>query len=321
MKRIGNLYQQIYTLDNLNLADKKARKGKKHQRGVIIHSKKQDANILKLQAMLINKTYRTSAYTKFTVKQEKVREIHRLPYFPDRILHHAVMNILKPIFVSTFTADTYSCIEGRGVHKALNNLHTALRNTHDTEYYLQFDVKKFYPNINNEILKSLLRKKIKDRDMLNLLDEIIDSTKGVPLGNYLSQFLANFYLTYFDHWLKEVKGVRYYFRYCDDLVILHSDKKYLHQLMQEIQVYFTEKLKLEIKPNWRIAPVKCGLNVLGYISYGPNHKRIRKRTKKRFAKMLRYRRNDRSIASYKGWMKWCNGRHLIKKLLPQTNTL
>lgn len=314
MKRIGNLYQQLYTLDNLNLADKKARKGKKHQRGVIIHSRKQDANILKLQAMLINKTYKTSAYTKFIIKQEKEREIHRLPYFPDRILHHAVMNVLKPLFVSTFTADTYSCIEGRGVHKALGKLDIAIRDTRNTEYYLQFDVRKFYPNIDNKILKDLLRRKIKDPDMLKLLDEIIDSTKGVPLGNYLSQFLANFYLTYFDHWLKEVKGVKYYFRYCDDLVILHSDKKYLHQLLLEIEEYFTVNLKLEIKPNWKIAPVRCGLNFLGYITY-PDRRRIRKRTKKRFAKMLRYRRNDRSIASYKGWMKWCNGKHLVKKLL------
>lgn len=203
MKRLSHLHEKIYSKENLQLADKKARKGKLWQYGVRLHDKNREENIATLHEMLRNKTYRTSDYTKFIIYEPKEREVYRLPYFPDRITHHAVMNILEPIFVSTFTADTYSCIKGRGIHAAVRNLRGALRDEPKTRYCLKIDIKKFYPNINHDILKSLLRRKFKDKDLLWLLDEIIDSADGLPIGNYLSQYLANFYLTYFDHWIKE----------------------------------------------------------------------------------------------------------------------
>jgi RNA-directed DNA polymerase len=209
MKRINNLYEKIYSIENLQLADSIARKGKLKQPGVIEHDKNREANIHKLHEMLVNKTYKTSAYTTFTIFEPKERVIYRLPYFPDRITHHAVMNILEPVFVSTFTANTYSCIKKRGIHAAAKAVKKALQHETETKYCLKLDIRKFYPNIDHEILKQLIRRKIKDRDLLWLLDEIIDSTEGMPIGNYLSQYLANFYLTYFDHWIKEVKQVKY----------------------------------------------------------------------------------------------------------------
>src|SRR5688572_14480397 len=118
MKRINNLYEKIYSIENLQLADQKARKGKAKQPGIIQHDKARDANILALHDMLKNKTYQTSPYITFKVYEPKEREVYRLPYFPDRITHHAVMNILEQIFVSAFTADTYSCIKGKGIHAA-----------------------------------------------------------------------------------------------------------------------------------------------------------------------------------------------------------
>jgi RNA-directed DNA polymerase len=126
LKRIGNLYEKIYSLDNLLLADHRASKGKSKQYGVIQHGKSKMDNILRLQEMLINKTYKTSEYHIFTIEEPKLRTIHRLPYYPDRILHHAVLNVLEPIFVKMFTADTYSCIKRRGIHKASYNLRKAL---------------------------------------------------------------------------------------------------------------------------------------------------------------------------------------------------
>ena len=114
MKRIGNLYEKICSIENLQLADEKARKGKLRTYGVIEHDKNREANLLKLRETLLNGTFHTSKYDVFTIYEPKEREIYRLPYFPDRILHHAIMNVLEPIWVSTFTADTYSCIKNRG---------------------------------------------------------------------------------------------------------------------------------------------------------------------------------------------------------------
>jgi len=315
MKRVNNLYQRICSIENLQLADTTARKGKLTQPGVITHDQNREENIKTLHLMLINKTYKTSEYTTFTIHEPKERLIFRLPYFPDRIVHHAVMNILEPIFISAFTADTYSCIKKRGIHAAANAVKKALRDVPNTQYCLKLDIQKFYPNIDHDILKQLLRRKIKDRDLLWLLDSIIDSAEGLPIGNYLSQYFANFYLTYFDHWIKQDKQVKYYFRYADDLVIMAADKPYLHQLLFEIRQYLTENLKLKLKENYQIFPVdKRGIDFVGYVFYH-THTRLRKSIKKNFARMMAMNRNLQSIASYFGWAKHCNGNHLLKKLL------
>jgi RNA-directed DNA polymerase len=145
---------------------------------------------------------RHSLYT-----NQRKGKYYRLPYFPDRITHHAVMNILEPIFMQLFTSDTYSCIKKRGIHAAALAVKKALRNEPATRYCLKLDIKKFYPNIDHQVLKHLLRRKFKDEDLLWLLDEIIDSAPGLPIGNYLSQYFANFYLTYFDHWIKKQKAL------------------------------------------------------------------------------------------------------------------
>ena len=315
MKRINNLYERICSIENLQLADTIARKGKLKQPGVIEHDKIREANIQKLREMLINKTYKTSAYTTFTIFEKKERVIFRLPYFPDRITHHAVMNILEPIFVSTFTANTFSCIKKRGIHAAANAVKEALYNEQATQYCLKLDVKKFYPNVDHDILKMLVRKKIKDNDLLWLLDEIIDSTEGLPIGNYLSQYFANFYLTYFDHWIKEEKRVKYYFRYADDLVILSDSKPYLHQLLADIRAYLHDNLKLIIKGNYQVFPVKeRGIDYVGYV-FRHTHVLLRKSIKQDFARMISKNKNPQSIASYYGWAKHCDSKNLLKKLL------
>jgi RNA-directed DNA polymerase len=315
MKRLKDLYQQIYSIDNLNLADAIARVGKSSQHGVIIHARNADANIQVLHDSLKSKTYKTSPYTTFTIYEPKERLIFRLPYFPDRITHHAVMNILEPIFVSMFTADTYSCIKGRGIHAAAYNVRRALRDEEGTHFCLKLDIKKFYPSIDHDVLKNLLRRKFKDADLLWLLDEIIDSTDGLPIGNYLSQYFANFYLSYFDHWLKEEKNVKHYFRYADDLVILSNDKQLLHQLLTDIRIYLAEKLKLNVKGNYQVFPVAArGIDFVGYRFYH-THTLLRKSIKQNFARMMARRKNIASIVSYYGWAKHCDSKNLLKKLL------
>jgi len=317
MKRHCNLYERICDIQNIYLADDLASKGKGKQFSIVNHKANRDMNLLKLQTMLLDKTFKTSPYAIFKVYEPKEREVYRLPYFPDRIVHHAIMNVLEPIFVKTFTTDTYSCIKGMGLHKASRRLSKALKNVDETKYCLKLDIKKFYPSVDHGILKSLLRRKFKDNDLLNLLDEIIDSANGIPIGNYLSQYFANFYLTYFDHWLKEELKVKYYYRYADDIVILHSSKDYLHGLLSKIRIYLNVNLKLDVKGNYQVFPVASrGIDFLGYVHYH-THTMLRKSIKKRFARKVKKDASKLSIASYLGWAKHANCKNLIKKLLPE----
>lgn len=314
MKRKGNLYNQIISVENLTVAAANAQKGKSQQYGVILYNKNPEYNIDQLHETLITKDYKTSQYSTFTIREPKEREIFRLPFYPDRIVHHAIMNVLKPIFVSTFTVDSYSCIEGKGIHAASNNLKKALKDVAGTKYCLKLDIKKFYPNIDHGILKTLLRKKIKDQDLLNLLEEIIDSAPGVPIGNYLSQYFANFYLTYFDHWIKEQKAVKYYFRYADDIVILMDNKEDLHRILSEIKEYLSTNLKLTVKGNYQVFEVDDrGIDFVGYVHFH-GYTLLRKSIKQRLARALWKNKPSESINAYLGWILHCDSNHLTKKL-------
>lgn len=322
MKRKSNLYEKIISIENLNLADEKARKGKMKSYGVELHDKNRERNIQQLHETLKAGSFKTSEYSVFTIREPKERLIYRLPYFPDRILHHAIMNVLEPIWVSVFTFDSYSCIKNRGIHLAAKKLRKVLKeNPEETTYCLKLDIRKFYPTIDHEILKSIVRRKIKDTQLLNLLDEIIDSADGVPIGNYLSQYMANLYLTYFDHWLKEEKRMKYYFRYADDIVILSDSKTKLHDLLKDIQKYLQENLSLEVKSNWQIFPVESrGIDFIGYVFFH-THVLLRKSIKKNFFRKISQLKNSISekefaiqTASWWGWAKHCNSKNLIKKI-------
>ena len=323
MKRYDYLFPQIISKENLYKAEKKARKGKTKSKGVQWFDKHPDEYIDQLHEDLKYGRYKTSEYKVFTIYEPKERIIYKLPYYPDRIVHHAVMNIMEPIWTKIFIKNTYSCIKGRGIHKAMNDIKTDLRkDKNGTKYCLKLDIRKFYPSIDHEILKSIIRKKIKDVRLLKLLDEIIDSTNGVPIGNYLSQFFANLYLTYFDHWLKEDKKCKYYYRYADDIVILSDNKEFLHSLILEIIDYLDTNLKLKVKDNWQIFEIDSrGLDFSGYV-FRHEYTRVRKTIKNNiFKKVIHYSKTkyttrDRriSIASYFGWLQYCNNKRLKLKL-------
>lgn len=307
MKRHKNLYNNIISIENLKLADEKARKGKSKQYGVKKHLENVDENIINLNSLLLNKNFTTSQYNIFKIFEGKEREIFQLPYYPDRIIHHSIMNVLEPIFVSVFTADTYSCIKGRGVHSASYKLRNILKNdVENTKYCLKIDIKKFYPSINNDILKNLLRRKFKDEDLLWLLDDIVDSTKGVAIGNYTSQFFANFYLTYFDHWIKENLNIKHYFRYCDDIIILSSDKEELWKYFYQMKTYLSDNLKLEIKGNYQVFPIADrGIDWVGYKHFH-THTLIRKSIKKKYIK-------NKNKTNHKGWLIHADTKNLRRK--------
>lgn len=312
MKRCGNLYSKICDIKNLELAEKRARRGKSKQYGVKLFDENKQDNLINLHHILLNKEYKTSKYKIFKLFDKKEREIYQLPYYPDRILHHAVMNVVEDTFVKCFTSDTYSCIKKRGIHRCFYKLKKSLKDINGTKYCLKVDIKKFYPSINGEILKKLLRKKFKDQDFLNLLFEIIDSNSGLPIGNYLSQYFANFYLTYFDHWIKENLKVKYYFRYCDDIVILGDNKNDLRNILYKIIEYLYLNLDLKLS-NYQIFPVESrGIDFIGYKFYH-NYVLLRDSIKRSFIKMIKYNYNEKSISSYNGWCIHANCKNLWKK--------
>ncbi len=198
MKRYNNIYEEIYNINNLYKAEKKARLGKSKKPEIISFVKNLDNNILKIHCELMSKTYCISEYFHFQIKEPKLRNISKLPY-KDRVVQHSLLKQIIPILTKCFISQTYSCIEGRGIHKGLNFLKHYLKDKENTQYVLKIDIKKFYPSINNEKLKLMLRKKFKDKDLLYLLDNIVDSITGLALGNYTSQWLGNYYLNEFDH--------------------------------------------------------------------------------------------------------------------------
>lgn len=329
MKRIGNLWDRITNLENLERAHKKAREDKTYYREVKMVDSNPEFYLKEIQRLLREKAYKVSDYIIQEINDKgKHRILMKLQYFPDRIIQWAIMLQIESTFVNTFCHHTCASIPGRGIKKVYNLMNEYLEDEPGTKYCLQIDVRKFYDSINHAILKKLLRRKIKDKDLLWLLDTIIDSypgDAGVPIGSYLSQYLANFYLCYFDHYLKEKLHIKYTIRYMDDIVIFAKGKAILHLILVKIKEYLKENLALDVKPNWQIYPVNVrGVAFIGY-RYFRRFILLSSKTLKRF-KNLCHRIAEKKahkqrisykewcgVGSYIGWLKWCNGYNLCKK--------
>ena len=323
MKRYGNLYNQITEYSNIELAHINAQKGKRHYTSVQKVNKNQGFYLKKIQQMLMDKTFQNSKYTTFIKKGKKDRLIFRLPYFPDRIVQHAIMNIVEPIWKKTLIRDTYSAIKNRGIHDGVKRIKKFLKDKENTKYCLKLDVKKFYPSINHDVLKQIIRRKIKCKDTLSLLNNIINSADGIPIGNYLSQYFGNLYLDPLDHFMKENKRVKYYTRYCDDIVIFHKDKKHLHELKFDIFNFF-DVLKIKPKENYQIFPVANGVDFLGYV-FTHDKTKIRKSIKldfqrkvkniKRHWQKMPYTKILNTTMSYYGWFQYADADNLWDKYI------
>ena len=314
MKRYGNIYKNIYDMDNLRLAHHKARKGKYHYSEVKMVNNDEIKFLSELRELLKDKEYETSKYEKFKIIDKgKEREIFKLPYYPDRICQWAIMLQIEKVFINNFIFDTYASIPNKGIHLATKRINKALQNKESTKYCLKMDVKKYFPNINHDILKSQLRRKFKDRELLWLLDEIIDSNvNGIPIGNYLSQYFANFYLSGLDHYIKESLKIKYYFRYMDDMIIFSNSKRELFYIKGKIEEYLNNRLKLQLKENWQVFPTFIrGVDFLGYRHFG-NYILLRKNISYNIKSKIRninkkFKLGDlNSLMSYHGWCKHCN---------------
>lgn len=311
MKRVGHIFNQFCSEKNIRLAFANAEKGKRHYRDVHIIASNLDYYVSDLQEKLQSKTFRTSKYEIFTRNSGgKLRQIYKLPYYPDRIVHHCIIQVVQSLWVSLLIRDTFSTIPGRGIHDGVDRIKKSLKDVDGTRYCLKLDIKKYYPSINHTILKQIIRKKIKDQDFLSVLDEIIDSAPGIPIGNYVSQWFGNLYLAYFDHWVKEELKCRYYYRYCDDLVIMGASKQDLRDKMAQINDYLQTELSLELKSNHQIFPVqKRGIDFLGY-RFFHGYTLVRKRIVKAMKQKVG---NRKSMASYWGWLKHADAYRLTQK--------
>lgn len=321
MKRVGNLYPLICDIENIKLAHKNARKGKTHYKEVKLVDSDVDYYCNLIQEMLVNKTFVNSPYEVFTkVDKGKEREIYRLPYFPDRIIHHAILQVLEPIWKKTFINNTYQSIKGRGVHKAKKDISKVIASYNGDVYYLQMDIEKFYPSVDNQIMCDIVEKKIKCKDTLWLLSEIINSTKGLPIGNYISQYLGNLYVTYVDHYVKNELKIKHYYRYCDDIVVLGKSRQSLEKVCKVISSKLQSELRLRVKTPTKIQHIDNGLDFLGFVFLG-SHIRLRKSIAEQFKRRAKKFCNSKlisdfvGVASYNGWIKSSDSYNLWKSAI------
>lgn len=322
MKRYGYLFERIASLDNLREAAFNAAKGKRKRDEVQAFFADLENNLAGLRAELLERRYETSPYAVFIKYEPKRREIYKLP-FRDRVVQWAIMQVLEPVWTPQFTADTHACIKGRGIHSLLKKLRADLKaDPEGTRYCFKLDVRKFYPSIEHDLLKMVVRRKIKDPAVLWLLDGIIDSAPGVPIGNYISQYFANLFLSELDHLIKEAAGVRYYYRYADDIVVLAETKAELHGVAVFINDYLNTERGLDMKRNYQIFPVEArGIDFVGYVTFH-THCLARKRNKKglcrEVAKLRKRGVPEPDImlrtASRVGFMVHCDSKHLLKTL-------
>jgi len=320
MKRHGNLWGKITDLENIKLAHRMARKGKSFYTEVKMVNEDVEKYAKQIQDALINKTFTTSPYEiEERSDGRKVRTIYKLPYFPDRIVQHALLNITGSLLIKSMIRDTYQSIPGRGTSDAARRVKELVRSTECPRYAIKVDIHKYYPSVDNELMKQCLRRHIKCKDTLWLFDDIVNSTQGLPIGNYTSQHLGNIYLNQFDWWMKQIVKPAAYFRYCDDIVIFSNSKEDLQTIRKQIEEKLTA-LKLKLKPNWTVYDVHTqGVDFVGYV-FKPLRTRLRKNIAEKFKKACKNIRRsvpminwDEALSvlmAYKGWVKRCNGRKL-----------
>lgn len=296
MRTHNNLYPKIYDFQNLYEAYLKARKRHRHQPEVLIFTNNLESELIQLQNELIWKTYQSGYYRRFYVHDPKTRLVAALP-FRDRVVQHALCNIIEPLFERKFIYDSYACRKGKGTHAGADRVTEFLRRAiklWPKPYCLKCDISQYFPSIRHSTLLAIIRRTIACQDTMWLIEEILSSwvdtdepdSRGLPIGNLTSQLWANVYLDQLDHFVKEVLQVKFYVRYMDDFVIINGDKPELWQLKREIENYLDDKLSLRLNGKTGIFPISHGVDFLGYRIW-PSHRLLRKRSTKRIRRALK----------------------------------
>lgn len=297
MRTYKNLYSQIHDFENLYQAYLKARCGHRYENQVLIFTNDLESELIQLQNDLIWKTYRTGSYRRFYVHDPKTREVAALP-FRDRVLQHALCNVIEPIFERKFIFDSYACRAGKGTHNGADRVTDFLKRAArkwPKPYCLKADVRKYFPSVRHNTLLEIIKRTIACEDTLWLIQEIVSSwagddetdPRGLPIGNLTSQLFANVYLDQLDHFVKEVLQVPYYVRYMDDFVIISGDKRELWRLKRDIEGFLDDKLGLALNGKTGISPVSHGVDFLGYRIW-KDHRLLRKRSTKRIKRALKH---------------------------------
>ena len=302
MKVYYELFNKIISLENLFSAWDEFKKDKRKKKDVLQFEWNLESNIFKLHKELEAKTYKHGPYTSFYINDPKQRHIYKAAV-RDRVLHHAIFSILNQIFEKTFIPNSFSCRLGKGTHKGIEILAKSLRqvsgNGHKPCFALKCDVKKFFDTVNHKILLKIICHKIKDKDALWLIKEIIRSyqtncstlfeRRGIPIGNLTSQLFANLFLNELDQFVKQDLKVKFYVRYTDDFVIVSDSEAYLKDRILEIKKFLNDNLDLSLHPHKvSIHKFSQGIDFLGYV-LRPHHRLIRTKTKKRIFKKIRLR--------------------------------
>lgn len=310
------LYQKVISIEHLFQSWNEFKKDKRSKKDVQMFERSLEDNLFKLHEKLVNKSYQHKNYTAFNIYDPKFRHIHKATVL-DRVVHHAVVSIIEPIFDKTFIYDSYSCRKNKGMHRAVKRLDVFIRkvskNYSGKCFALKLDIKKFFASVDQRILLNLIKKKIEDQDLLWLIDNILASFSkgiGIPIGNLTSQIFANIYLNELDQFIKHKLKIKFYIRYCDDFVILASSKGYLESLILKIEKFLRENLKLSLHENKIIIrKYNQGIDFLGYIVL-PHYILPRTKTKRRLLKKLQEKMGqpnfNQSLQSYLGYLSHAN---------------
>lgn len=309
--------------ENIALAFKKAQKRKSSKPYVIEFKKNLERNLELLRSELLLKTYKPRPLKTFVIREPKTRKI-RKSYFVDRIVHHAICNILEPIFEKRFIFDSFANRKGKGTLNAIKRfdrfkLKTSKNNTRNCHIF-KADIKHYFDEVNHSILLKILKKRIDDKDMLLLIKKVLHNHSqkvGMPLGNMTSQFFANVYLNELDQYIKHKLKVKYYIRYVDDFVILNHNKQVLKYYQHQINKFLNEKLNLQLHQNKsKIIPISKGINFLGFRNFN-YHRLLRKANIRLMKKNLIQSNYDSLCEKLEGWLsyaKQANTFNLRKKL-------
>ncbi len=310
MKTYKNLYPQIITFANLYLAFLSARKGKRDRVAVADFELDLERKLITLSDELQQQTYTPGNYTSFYIQEPKTRLISAAP-FRDRVVHHALCQVIEPIWERRFIHHTYACRVGKGTHRALDKSHCWVR---QYRYAFHGDIVKYFPAIDHQIMRSLLSRRIADSQTMWLIEQIIQNgadvqaaqtpriyfpgddlfaitrPRGLPIGNLSSQFWANVYLHELDKFVKQELRCPAYLRYMDDFVLFSDDKTQLHEWRQAIQTFLAQNLRLLLHPRKSVTfPTHTGLDFCGFRLY-PTHRRLRRSSVRRFVRRFRWQR-------------------------------
>ncbi len=330
-KTIRNEFDKYLTYENLMKAHIESRKSKCRKPEIIRFNLRQEEYIMWLYNELKNETYKHGGYKEFYVTEPKLRKIEKSRYI-DRIVHRwLVDNFLQRAFVSQFIYSSFACIKDKGMHKAAFYVQKCMKSAKmkwGDYYILKTDVAKYFNNIDKQILLNILKRKIKDKKLIWLINEILYAQpreKGIEIGNYTSQVFANIYLNEVDQYIKHELKIKYYARYLDDSILILHTKQEARFALEKIRTFLKEKLKLELNSKTQIFKGKQGVNFCGYKI---NEYRLKLRNKgkrklkdkvkslKRKIKNGEMNSNEAHVllAGNWGYVKWANIHNLEEKL-------